>query len=148
MFPSPATVRWSRIAALTGARRSRRRSRRKRVVKAEPSGSGPFLTERYGSSSPGSSSSQVPNLRTSRRVVLEGSTGRKGEASRHTEVNEQRTRASKPKNQILAAALDGGDLLALELGGHDLRILRARETRVEDRDPLQAAAFEPGRQPG
>ena len=62
----PASVRWSRIAALTGAFRLASRCAELARVNDASSGSGPTRASRYGSSSPGSSRSHVPNRRTSR----------------------------------------------------------------------------------
>jgi hypothetical protein len=65
-------------------------------------------------------------------------------ASRHPEVDQERATAVEPKNQILAAPLDGGDGLALELGSDLERLERADEPRVEDVDVLEAPPDERG----
>ena len=48
MFPTPASVRWSRIAAFTGARRLASRAASSFAVNAGSSGSGPTRAARYG----------------------------------------------------------------------------------------------------
>src|SRR5919204_16997 len=64
MLPTPATVRWSRSAALTGARLSARRSARSRARNRGSSGSRPTRASTCVSVSAGSSSSHVPKHRT------------------------------------------------------------------------------------
>ena len=50
------------------------------------------------------------------RVGLERTAAHVPQAPRHPEVNQQNPTALEPDNQILAAPLDGGDTLTLELG--------------------------------
>jgi hypothetical protein len=57
-------------------------------------------------------------------------------------VNQESATGSEPNNQILAATIDGGDLLTHELGGHLGRVERTREPRIEDLDLLEAAPEE------
>src|SRR6476646_6624277 len=64
------------------------------------------------------------------------------EAPRHPEVDQENTTALEPNNQILAAALDAGDMLAFELGRHLGGLIRAHEARVVDAHSLEAAAHE------
>ena len=61
---------------------------------------------------------------------------------RHSEVNQQNSTGLEPDNQILAAAIDGRDSLAFELGGHTGRVERAGQARIEDLDALEAPADE------
>ena len=67
--------------------------------------------------------------------------------TRHPEVNQENPSAFKPKNQILAAAVERRDPLALELGGHFGGVERPGETRVEDLDVLETAPHELRLQP-
>jgi hypothetical protein len=66
------------------------------------------------------------------------------EAPRHAQVNQEHTSGLESDHQILAAAVDGLDPLANELRGHLERVFRARQARVEDLDPVEAAADEQG----
>src|SRR6476659_839126 len=66
------------------------------------------------------------------------------EAPRHPEVDQENTTALEPNNQILAAALDGRDVLPFELGRHLGGLVRTHEARVVDPHPLEAAADERG----
>src|SRR5205807_7800528 len=75
-------------------------------------------------------------------VVLEAPARRVTKASRHPEVNQENATALEPKNQILAATLDGDDLLAFELGCDLARLERADEPRVVDLDADESVADE------
>ena len=66
------------------------------------------------------------------------------QAPRHPEVNQENATAFEPDNQILAAAIERGDPLALELGGHSGGIGGPGEAWVEDPDVLETAADELG----
>jgi hypothetical protein len=61
---------------------------------------------------------------------------------RHPEVDQKNATGFESNNQILASAIDGGDSLSLQLGGHTGGVERARETRVEDLDVFQQTADE------
>ncbi len=63
-------------------------------------------------------------------------------APRHPEVNQEHSTALEPKNQILAAALDGGDAFSLELGRDLQRIMWTGEAEVVDLDMVEAAPDE------
>jgi hypothetical protein len=58
-------------------------------------------------------------------------------------VNQEKATAFEPNNEILAAAIDGHDTLAFELGRYLCRVIRTDKTRVVDGDALEAAADEP-----
>src|SRR5438445_3437 len=73
MFPMPASVRWSRSAALIGARRPTSRSASRAGEKARSRGSAPSRLSRYGPTSGGSTTTQVPKRRTSRYVTSDPS---------------------------------------------------------------------------
>lgn len=62
-------------------------------------------------------------------------------------MNQQHTAGLEADHQVLAAAVDGHDPLTDELRGHLERVLRARQARVEDLDPVEAAADEQGLEP-
>jgi hypothetical protein len=64
------------------------------------------------------------------------------ESPRHPEVNEQRTTATKPHNQILAAPLEGLDALAFEPGDYIVGRKRARQPRIEHADSREPAPDE------
>jgi hypothetical protein len=72
---------------------------------------------------------------------------RVSQRSRHPEVDQERTTRLEPNNQILAAAIDLGDALALELAGDLERVVRPREARIRDLDVLEAPALQRGREP-
>jgi hypothetical protein len=55
-------------------------------------------------------------------------------------VNQENPTRFEPNNQILPASLQGGDRLALELGGDLPRIVGARESRVRDLDAVEGPA--------
>jgi hypothetical protein len=57
-------------------------------------------------------------------------------------VNQEYTTRLEPKNQILAAPVDGLDNLALELGGDLPRLDRPGDARVEDLDSLESSTRE------
>jgi hypothetical protein len=57
-------------------------------------------------------------------------------------VDQENSTATKPKNQILAASLDGVDDLALELNGDLVRIERPRDPGIGDLDLLEAPPHE------
>jgi hypothetical protein len=80
------------------------------------------------------------------RIIGRSSVPRVPEAPRHAEVDQENATALEPDNQILAAAIDGDDSLALELGGDLTRVERPNETRVVDHDALEHAADEHGLQ--
>jgi hypothetical protein len=52
-------------------------------------------------------------------------------------VNQENATATKPKNQILAASLDGVDDLALELEGDLIGIERPRDSGIRDLHALE-----------
>jgi hypothetical protein len=52
-------------------------------------------------------------------------------------VDEENATATKPKNQILAASLDGIDDLALELEGNLIGIERPRDPGISDLHALE-----------
>lgn len=62
--------------------------------------------------------------------------------SSHPEVNQENQTALEPNNQILAAAIDGRDALALQLGRDLNPVEWARQPRIEDLDVLKGAAQE------
>jgi hypothetical protein len=57
-------------------------------------------------------------------------------------VNQESPTRLEPNNQILAAPVDGGDALALELAGDLIGIERSCQPPVEDLDALEAPTFE------
>jgi hypothetical protein len=57
-------------------------------------------------------------------------------------VNQEYATRFEPKNQILAAPIDGLDDLAFELGRDLPRVVRPRDARVEDLDSLESATGE------
>jgi hypothetical protein len=72
------------------------------------------------------------------RIVLERSVAVMAKRPRHPEVDQEYTTASKPKNQILAASLEGLNDLAVEFGG-DLRGIEwPRQPRIADLDALES----------
>src|SRR3954452_8726374 len=76
------------------------------------------------------------------RVVLERPAAHVPQAPRHPEVNQENPTALEPDNQILAAPLDGGDALTLELGRDLQRLERPDEPRVGDLHALEASTDE------
>jgi len=62
-------------------------------------------------------------------------------------VNQENATAFEPDNQILAAAIERGDPLPLELGGQSDRIVGPGEAWVDDLDMLETAPDEPGLEP-
>ncbi|MDX6488817.1 MAG: hypothetical protein QOK13_1432 [Gaiellaceae bacterium] len=66
------------------------------------------------------------------RIVFPHSVPPVSEAPRHPEVNQENTTALEPKNQILAAPIDLGDALTLQLGRHRDRLEGTHESRVVD----------------
>jgi hypothetical protein len=61
---------------------------------------------------------------------------------RHPEVDQESPTSLEPNNQILAAAIDGRDALALQLGRDLNPVEWARQPRIEDLDALEGAAQE------
>lgn len=61
---------------------------------------------------------------------------------RHPEVDQEGPTSLEPNNQILAAAIDGRDALALQLGRDLNPVEWARQPRIEDLDALEGAAQE------
>ena len=59
-------------------------------------------------------------------------------------MDQENATALEPDNQILAATLDRRDPLAFELGRHLGRLVRTRQPRVGDLDPLEAPPDERG----
>ena len=55
-------------------------------------------------------------------------------------MNQEYTTASKPKNQILAASLQGLDDLSVELGGDLVGIERPSDPGIGDLDSLEASS--------
>jgi hypothetical protein len=84
----------------------------------------------------------VPKLFTAELSAL-----RVSQRPRHSEVDQERTTRRKPNNQILAATIDLGDTLALELAGDLERVVWTREARVGDLDVLEAVTLERRREP-
>jgi hypothetical protein len=66
---------------------------------------------------------------------------------RHPEVHQERTTRLEPDNQILAATIDQGDPLAVELSRHLERLERTRQPRIVDSDVLEDPALEHRRKP-
>jgi hypothetical protein len=79
--------------------------------------------------------------------VIPSNLGDVQQAPRHAEVNQERATGFESDNYILSATVDGFDSLAGELSGDFDRVLRARQTRVEDLDPVEATADEHGLEP-
>jgi hypothetical protein len=63
-------------------------------------------------------------------------------------VNQENPTSLEPNNQILAAPLQGGDLLTFELCGDLARILGPRQAGVGDLDPIEGSADEVRLEPG
>ena len=63
-------------------------------------------------------------------------------APRHPEVDQESPTSLEPNNQILAAAIDGRDALALQFGRDHDPVERARQPRIGDLDTLEGAAHE------
>ena len=82
------------------------------------------------------------------RVGLEASRGGVLDVARHTKVDDEVPPALELDNQIFAATSNGADLLAFELGGHQLRRLGSRKPRVDDHHALEGAAGEARLEPG
>ena len=82
------------------------------------------------------------------RVGLKASRGGVLDAARHTKVDEEVPPALELDNQILAPTANGADLLAFELGGHELGRLGSRKPRVGDHHALEGAAGEAGLESG
>src|SRR5712691_3523231 len=76
------------------------------------------------------------------RIVLERAASRVQEASRHPEVNQERTTAFEPHNQILAAPIERRYALAFELGRDLQRFVGPHEPVVVDLDALEGASDE------
>lgn len=70
----------------------------------------------------------------------------KAKAPRHPQVNQERKPALQPEDEVLAAALDGLDTVAFELLRHLEQVVRSRQSRVEDLDTRERAAFESRRE--
>jgi hypothetical protein len=62
----------------------------------------------------------------------------------HPEVNQENATAFEPDNQILATAIERRDSLSFELGGHFGGADGPGQARIDDLDPLEAAADEFG----
>jgi hypothetical protein len=62
-------------------------------------------------------------------------------------VDEQRAPRLEADDQVLAAALESPDPLALKLDRHRQRILGPRQPRIEDLDALEAPALEQRAEP-
>jgi hypothetical protein len=63
-------------------------------------------------------------------------------------VDEEVPPALELDNQIFAATANGADLLAFELGGHQLGRLGSRKPRVDDHHALEGTAGEARLEPG
>jgi hypothetical protein len=61
---------------------------------------------------------------------------------RHPEVDQESSTSLEPNNQVLAAAIDGGDALALQVGRDLDGVEWARQPRIGDLDALERAAHE------
>jgi len=57
-------------------------------------------------------------------------------------VNQENAIRLEPNNQILAAAIDGDDSLAFQLGGYSGGVERAGEARIVDLDALETPAHQ------
>ncbi len=68
------------------------------------------------------------------------------EAPGHPEVDQQDAVGLEADDQVLAAALDRGDALALELGGDLVGVVRPHEPRVADLDAVEPPPREHGLQ--
>jgi hypothetical protein len=66
---------------------------------------------------------------------------------RHPEVDQESSTSLEPDNQILAAAIDGCDALALQLGRDLDWVEGARQPRIGDLDALEGSAHEPRLEP-
>jgi hypothetical protein len=62
-------------------------------------------------------------------------------------VNQERTTGLEPNNQILAATVDQGDALAVELVCDLERIERPRQPWIGDANVVEDPALENGREP-
>ena len=62
-------------------------------------------------------------------------------------MNQESTTRLEPNNQILAATLDQGDTLAVELMCDLERVERARQARIGDLNGLEDPPFEDRREP-
>ena len=82
-----------------------------------------------------------PRVRVVGRAVGEERAG-------HAQMREQRAAALEADDQVLAAPLDGGDALALELGRDLARVVRRGQPVVADLDLLEPSPLEDGRKPG
>ena len=67
---------------------------------------------------------------------------RMSQRPRHSEVNKQSPSRFEPKNQILAAPIDGRDSLTLELSRDLVGVSRTRQTGVRDSDTLERPPLE------
>src|SRR5918992_2207970 len=76
------------------------------------------------------------------RIVLGRSVSHVSHGPRHPEVNQEHATRFEPKNQILAAPIDGLDDLSLELGGDLQRLDRPGDARVADLDLLESSTRE------
>jgi len=65
----------------------------------------------------------------------------------HPQVDQQHPPRSEADEKVLAAPVDLGDALPLELGSHLERIERPHEPRVLDLDPLEGPSLEHRSQP-
>ena len=62
-------------------------------------------------------------------------------------MHQQRAAGLEADDEVLPAAVDGLDPLADQLRGHLERVLRPRQARIEDLDPVEATADEHGLEP-
>src|SRR5215218_7835133 len=69
------------------------------------------------------------------------------QGSSHSEVDQESATGFESNNQILAATTERRDTLGDQLGCDLARVERARQTRVEDFDVVEAAAEEHGLEP-
>ena len=79
-------------------------------------------------------------------VVSQGTVAAMTKAPRHPEVDQQNATALELDNQILATTLDRRNALAVELGGHDRRVERPHEARIENHRPLDSPTDQDGRE--
>jgi len=79
---------------------------------------------------------QVDNS-PSMRIVGQRSSRRVSKASRHPEVNQQSAPRLEPNDQILAATVERGNLLALELGGDSDGLEWTHKARIVDLDAVE-----------
>ena len=142
MFPSPATVRWSRMAALSGAVRRASLPARNAVREAALERLRPVLDgdEPVGvlgvREQPRPEPSRVAIGDSSAAFELEHGTFVRRrlvpKPAGHPQMDEKRVPARETNDDVLAPPLDRVDAIAGEHGRNGSGILGARQTRVVD----------------